>query len=156
MTELQKMEIFIEKGYTYDAETGKIYNSRGKITKVVGTLGYSQMCTSLNKVIVSCYGHRFAWFYHWGELPKKTIDHINGNRSDNRIWNLRDISQKENCNHRYGKGYYKVVSKKGKVKYVAQIGISPGVVKALGTYATEGEARAAYLEAKVKKSKNLL
>lgn len=33
--------------------------------------------------------HRLAWLYVHGELPKQWLDHINRNRSDNRICNLR-------------------------------------------------------------------
>ena len=40
--------------------------------------------------------HRLAWLYHFGEWPEDQIDHINRNRSDNRISNLRDISHKQN------------------------------------------------------------
>lgn len=40
--------------------------------------------------------HRLAWLYMHGEWPKLTIDHINRNRSDNRIANLRDVSHKQN------------------------------------------------------------
>lgn len=34
--------------------------------------------------------HRLAWFYVHGVWPRDTIDHINRNKSDNRITNLRD------------------------------------------------------------------
>jgi hypothetical protein len=35
--------------------------------------------------------HRLAWYYTYGKWPKNDIDHINGERSDNRIENLRDV-----------------------------------------------------------------
>lgn len=41
-------------------------------------------------------GHRVAWAHYYGEWPKQEIDHINGDRMDNRIANLRDVSHKEN------------------------------------------------------------
>lgn len=40
--------------------------------------------------------HRLSWFYTYGEWPKASIDHINRNRLDNRIANLRDVSHKQN------------------------------------------------------------
>ena len=39
------------------------------------------------------YAHRLAWLYVYGHFPKNQIDHINRNRSDNRISNLREVSQ---------------------------------------------------------------
>jgi hypothetical protein len=34
--------------------------------------------------------HRAAWAIHYGVFPSKSIDHINGQRHDNRICNLRE------------------------------------------------------------------
>tara|TARA_R100000541_G_scaffold34564_1_gene42964 strand:- start:1864 stop:2406 length:543 start_codon:yes stop_codon:yes gene_type:complete len=39
--------------------------------------------------------HRLAWLYVYGEMPK-TIDHINGDRTDNRIVNLKSVTNQEN------------------------------------------------------------
>lgn len=51
--------------------------------------------------------HRLAWLYEYGVWPANQIDHINGIRSDNRIENLRDTTQRENTQnfkcHRDGK-----------------------------------------------------
>jgi len=41
--------------------------------------------------------HRVAWAMHYGSWPKHTIDHINGDKTDNRIENLRDVTKSENC-----------------------------------------------------------
>ena len=41
--------------------------------------------------------HRLVWLYVHGEFPKKEIDHINHNTSDNRLSNLREVCRAENA-----------------------------------------------------------
>lgn len=41
--------------------------------------------------------HRAVWAWHHGSWPDKQIDHINGVTSDNRIENLRQSENTENC-----------------------------------------------------------
>jgi hypothetical protein len=49
------------------------------------------------RVIYKSYlAHRLAWLYVHGEWPENLIDHINNNRSDNRICNLRKATKTEN------------------------------------------------------------
>lgn len=43
------------------------------------------------------YAHRVAWAMYYGEWPKHQIDHINGDRTDNRIENLRSVTCAENA-----------------------------------------------------------
>jgi hypothetical protein len=62
--------------------------------KEAGTpvLGYKSVLYRGKKYLA----HRVVWAIVYGEYPRFFIDHINGDRSDNRIANLRDVTQQEN------------------------------------------------------------
>ncbi len=94
--------------------------------------------------------HRLAWLYVHGSFPEQDIDHINGNKQDNSIANLRDVSCRENqCNrkrHREGRlqgCFYRKHTK----KWIAQIRINGKKVH-LGLFHTEAEAHEVYIQAK--------
>lgn len=97
--------------------------------------------------------HRLAWFYVYGEWPQHSIDHINGNPSDNRIANLRDVPHVVNMqNQRRALS----TSKTGLLgthqvgdMFCAEI-VVHGRVKYLGTFWTAELAHAVYLRAKRK------
>ena len=91
--------------------------------------------------------HRIAWLIYYGEWPKNQIDHINQDPTDNRIENLRDVTQLENLKNQALRsnnksGYIGVSFYKGKNKYGAELIIN-GVKKWLGYYDTVEEAVAA-------------
>jgi len=44
--------------------------------------------------------HRLAWLYMYGVWPEGQIDHINRIRTDNRIANLREVTNKQNHQNR--------------------------------------------------------
>ena len=44
--------------------------------------------------------HRLAWLMAYGVWPSGDIDHINGDRQDNRLCNLRDVSHSRNLFNR--------------------------------------------------------
>lgn len=45
--------------------------------------------------------HRVAWMIHYGAAPQYSIDHINGDASDNRITNLRDVDHQTNMMNKW-------------------------------------------------------
>jgi hypothetical protein len=98
--------------------------------------------------------HRLAWLYVYGDLPEY-LDHINRNRTDNRISNLREATKPQNGGNakvrRDGrlKGAY---WHKREKRWASAIGIN-GKSIWLGQYATEEEAHAAYCKAAKKKYK---
>ena len=55
-------------------------------------LGYKQGTIFHQKLSA----HRVIWALHYGEWPEDEIDHINHDRSDNRISNLRCVTRCEN------------------------------------------------------------
>jgi hypothetical protein len=76
----------------YEPETGLFYwlvqySNRIRVGGVAGCVrkdGYIQIGVNKSRI----FAHRLAWYFIHGELPDE-IDHINHNRQDNRIENLR-------------------------------------------------------------------
>lgn len=93
--------------------------------------------------------HRLAWLYMHGELPDKSIDHINGLKTDNRIANLRlatNAQQKQNRprNLNNSSGYKGVA--RAETKWRARINAN-GRHYYLGRFDTPEDAHNAYVAA---------
>jgi hypothetical protein len=134
---------------SYDPETGIMRRiSTGKIAGN-NTRGYLQMMVDG----VPGLAHRFAWLYVHGKWPDGNIDHIDGNGHNNRLENLRDVTQAINTqNNRKARsnsqsGFLGVIFDKSRGLYRAEITLN-GKNKYLGRFGTPEEAHEAYLQAK--------
>ncbi|MCR9195961.1 MAG: HNH endonuclease, partial [Hyphomonas sp.] len=88
--------------------------------------------------------HRVAWAIHFGAWPSCQIDHINGSRDDNRIANLRDVTNAENAKNQRGKltnssGCTGVYWNTGVRKWQAYITVNYET-KYLGVYSSKSDA----------------
>ena len=102
-----------------------------------------------------CKAHRLAWLYVYGVWPDMWLDHINNDRQDNRIANLRQATEAGNAHNASVRkdnvsGFKGVTWHKASQRWVAQIGNGRGKRKHLGCYKTPEEAHAAYADAAVK------
>lgn len=138
----------------YDPETGaltwKIKRRKGNAGETAGSVsggGYVQVGIDWGLHAA----HRLAWLYVHGRYPDGDIDHINGDRTDNRLCNLRDVPRRMNAQNRRATlaltGVMGVSAKRG--KFVARIWDGESNLY-LGTFATAEEAGAAYIDAKLR------
>lgn len=91
----------------YNKDTGlftkiksKGNKSKGSIVGTVSSDGYVYIRILHEKYGKSFKAHRLAWLYVYGTFPNDKIDHINRVKSDNRISNLREVTQLENCQNK--------------------------------------------------------
>jgi hypothetical protein len=145
MTKEEKILLAIEKGYTYNLETGVVTGVSGKeISKKIK--GYITIQIHFEHKKYYLNAHQFAWYWVHKEYVEQ-IDHINGIKSDNRICNLRSVTiQQNHMNRTTAKGY---CWDKQYNKWRAKITFNNKNIY-LGRFEKEEDARAAYLEAKEK------
>lgn len=97
------------------------------------------------------YAHRLAWLYVHGRWPKEQVDHINRDRSDNSLGNLREAAHGQNransIKNRNNKSGYKGVCYRPNLGlWVAQITHKKTVIY-LGCFDSPQKAHVAYVGA---------
>lgn len=100
------------------------------------------------------YSHRVAWFYMTGAWPDGEIDHINGDKADNRWSNLRVVDRCTNMQnqwraHKRNKSTGLLGAYVVNGQFIASI-TANGKQRYLGTFQSAQEAHMAYLQAKQK------
>lgn len=137
----------------YDADTG-LFTARlsrqnspaGRILGTIGSHGYLSASLAGNHILL----HRLAWFYEFGVWPGN-IDHIDRDKLNNRLANLRECSLQENnwnlpdlvTNKTGVRG---VTWDKARGKWLASIRVN-GKTKSLGRYHDIADAASAYASA---------
>jgi hypothetical protein len=134
--------------YDYDSgllfwenpESNQVKKGRAAGTKTVN--GYLAVKIGTTRVFV----HRIAWVFKFGKWPDALIDHIDGNKTNNKIENLRETNHRFNQHNRlrHRKGLLPGAYRQNK-KWGARIQID-GKDHYLGTFETQQEAHEAYLE----------
>jgi hypothetical protein len=93
MTQAQLKELL-----HYDPDTGvfrwRKNTGRAKAGAIAGVINAGYRMIKVRKRSRSA--HRLAFFYMNGKWPEAEIDHVNNNKDDNRMVNLRQASRAEN------------------------------------------------------------
>lgn len=139
----------------YDDQTGKLFwkcvtSNRVKVDDEAGTVGkngYKYVCIDGCRFLA----HRLVFFMKNGLWPNGQIDHMDNDKLNNKIENLRDCAAKENAENKKTPQKNNSVGVLGvspsRKKFKAQIQVD-GKNKFLGRYETISEAKAAYIDAK--------
>ena len=130
---------------TFDYEEGVLIRKRTghRCATLKGDTGYMVVYVDGKQYS----SHRVVWKWHHGVDPQHTIDHINGDRADNRIENLQDIPMAENVRKGHlGRGKYMTGVRKQGNRFYARI-LWEGKQLYSPSCATEYEAHMLYMRA---------
>lgn len=137
-----------------DAEAGTLRWKSGRFSGQIAGCSRADGYIGIQFGGKKYFAHRLIWLAHYGAWPTKAIDHTNGKKNDNRISNLRDVSQQTNTQNRSPNkslkhGLMGVSSRNGCAQFSARIKVN-GVSQHLGQFCTAELANKAYMTAKRK------
>ena len=138
----------ISEQFKYDEVNGGVVRINGKGSPTGLSRGYVHLRLTIDSVRSLCKEHRLVYLLHNPDMDQSlTVDHINGNKEDNRIENLRLVTiQHNHFNRTTAKGFHWVTRIQ---KFVSKLRVNGKNVH-LGYYDTILDARAAYLRGKKK------
>ncbi len=138
---------------TYDPESGQFTwltrNGRQQAGTMAGSMSGNYSYIRVNKKARLAHRVAFAWVH--GYWPTHQVDHINGDKRDNRIANLREATNAQNAANSPRRkdntsGFKGVRPARTAGKWWANIYVN-GKIKYLGTFDTPEAAHEAYLKA---------
>lgn len=146
----------LNQKFEYDPKTGDLsWKGRkysrgyvgvrpGKVAGWMSTDGYRKITINYRQYFI----HRVVWMMTYGEMPGGLLDHIDGDKTNNRIENLREADFSQNCANRKTQsnnstGLKGVTLNHG--RWVARISFR-GKRRTIGSFGTKQEAHEAYLE----------
>jgi hypothetical protein len=157
----------LRKLLRYEPETGKLFwrkrdfeyfktlrSAKCWNTKYAGAQAFTNKCNGYLQGGIfrkKHSAHRVIWALFYGKWPEKFIDHVNGDKTDNRIVNLRECTPSQNgwnsgIRSSNRSGYKGVWWNKRVKRWVASIRDGHSQIY-LGSYLCPKEAHAAYCQA---------
>ena len=150
---------YVRSRLDYDPETGVFtwklqpglasWNARysGKVAGSSDRYGYLMIKLQGRRLLA----HRLVWLHVYGEWPAELVDHVNRDKADNRLSNLRAASYAQNSANmtkraRNTSGLKGVSPVSGTAKWRARIKIERKSIN-LGTFSSKRDAHAAYVQA---------
>ena len=101
--ELAALAARIQQNYNYDDRSGKLVNKQtGRAVKGKKVTGREYMAFRIRFLgrWMEVYMHRAVWAWHNGHFPTMQLDHIDLDPTNNKIDNLREVTQSENMRNR--------------------------------------------------------
>ena len=141
---------YIRELLDYDPNTGYLTNKVKGIRRAIGKRVGGNTCNpeayrSIRIDGILYLEHRLVWYHYYGTWPTSIIDHINRNKSDNRISNLREVTYSQNAINKLPNNclYRGVTLSSSGTKFKSQIRLN-NILVYIGTFNSAKEASLAY------------